>query len=70
MVAIGDDVNVLAEPVENGKVVGREAADAARRLLLVEADLALEIDTSYLYILVCVTPLASGMALAMSPMTA
>ena len=31
---------------------------------------ALEIDTSYLYILVCVTPLASGMALAMSPMTA
>ena len=31
---------------------------------------ALGVDTPYFYILACVTPLASGMALAMSPMTA
>src|SRR5713101_2470114 len=42
VVGIGDDVDIVAEAVEHRKAVGGEAADAARRLLLVEADLALE----------------------------
>src|SRR5215469_17798315 len=42
VIGIRDDVDVLAEAVEHREAVGREAADAARRLLLVDGDLALE----------------------------
>src|SRR3546814_560117 len=35
VVGIGDDVDVVAEPIEDRKAVGGEAANAARRLLLV-----------------------------------
>jgi hypothetical protein len=42
MVGIRDHIDVLAEAVEHGEAVRREAADAARRLLLIELDLAFE----------------------------
>src|SRR5687767_15895663 len=43
MVRIGDHEDIVAEDVEDRKIVGREAAEAARSLvLLVDADLAFE----------------------------
>src|SRR3990172_12445879 len=42
VIGVGNDVDVLAEPVEHGEAVGGEAADAARRLLLVAGDLPFE----------------------------
>src|SRR5262245_42628853 len=40
VVAVGDDEDVLAEPVEDREVVRREAADPARRLVAIDAALA------------------------------
>src|SRR6185312_5113790 len=42
VVGVGDEVGVVAELVEHREAVGREAADAARRLLLVFRHLPLE----------------------------
>src|SRR5579863_10581936 len=42
VIGIGHHIDVVAEAVEDREAVGREAADAAGRLLLVKRQLALE----------------------------